>query len=281
MSEKTLQVHTDMAETLAFQLDAIKHDDILSLPWHNWSATNQLPTNIDTAEHYGSINALILWHRAFVRGYKLPLWGTYRQFIKHGYQIQEGEYSTKIIFRKYDKATAKSVETTWSIFNVEQAENVSEEHEFKAQESLSDGAKMTILDSLIKNSRADIEWKGSNDAYSERQDKIIMPDWTLDQTAEEYQSMVIYYLVRWTGHRDRLNRKLNYLGQYRYAAEELIAEISCAFLCSMLGLKSFPRKGNQRHIDDWVSLLMKNPQNLEGIARKATHAANWLKEKAT
>jgi antirestriction protein ArdC len=64
----------------------------------------------------------------------------------------------------------------------------------------------------------------------------------------------LHELGHWSGSEKRLNRDLkNRFGTKAYAAEELIAEPTAAFLCAHLDIK-----GELRHagyVGDWISLL--------------------------
>jgi len=60
-----------------------------------------------------------------------------------------------------------------------------------------------------------------------------------------------------------------------YAAEELIAEFTAAFLCAYLGVE-----GQLRHADyiaTWIVLLRDDNRAVFTAASKATQAANFLR----
>ncbi|MGH8527898.1 MAG: zincin-like metallopeptidase domain-containing protein, partial [Gammaproteobacteria bacterium] len=76
----------------------------------------------------------------------------------------------------------------------------------------------------------------------------------------------------WSGHGSRLNRDLSgRFGDSAYAAEELVAELSAAFLCAALEIP-----GRLRHADyigSWLTLLGNDKRAIYNAARKATDAA--------
>ena len=80
----------------------------------------------------------------------------------------------------------------------------------------------------------------------------------------------------WTGHETRLNRDLkNRFGTRAYAAEELIAEFSAAFLCAHLGIK-----GELRHagyLSSWLELLRHDNRAVFTAASRAQQAADFLR----
>jgi hypothetical protein len=87
---------------------------------------------------------------------------------------------------------------------------------------------------------------------------------------------LLHEASHWSGHEQRLNRDLtNRFGTGAYAAEELIAELTAAFLCAHLGLE-----GELRHagyIDSWIGLLKDDPRAVFTAASKASQAADYLR----
>src|SRR3546814_15693069 len=71
---------------------------------------------------------------------------------------------------------------------------------------------------------------------------------------ESFFATVFHELGHWSGARHRLDRDLSgRFGSHSYAAEELVAEFTSAFLCAELGVE-----GELRHagyIDHWIALL--------------------------
>ena len=73
-------------------------------------------------------------------------------------------------------------------------------------------------------------------------------------TTESYFSTALHELGHWSGHATRLNRDLkNQFGSQAYAAEELIAELTSAFLCAHLAVNGELRHAS--YIDNWLALL--------------------------
>jgi antirestriction protein ArdC len=69
-------------------------------------------------------------------------------------------------------------------------------------------------------------------------------------------------------HETRINRSLaNPFGSKTYAAEELIAEITAAFLCAHLGIEGQLRQA--KYIAVWIVLLKENKSALFTTASKA------------
>jgi antirestriction protein ArdC len=107
-------------------------------------------------------------------------------------------------------------------------------------------------------------------------DTIVMPPAEAFRTVEHFYATELHELGHWTAHEKRLNRDLkNRFGSKAYAAEELVAELTAAFLCAHLGIQ-----GELRHagyIADWISLLKEDDRALFTAASKASQAAEFLR----
>jgi antirestriction protein ArdC len=86
----------------------------------------------------------------------------------------------------------------------------------------------------------------------------------------------LHELAHWTGAKHRLDRDLDTrFGTQKYAAEELVAELTAAFLCAHLGIK-----GELRHagyIGNWLELLKSDSRAVFTAASKASQAAEYLR----
>ena len=86
----------------------------------------------------------------------------------------------------------------------------------------------------------------------------------------------LHELGHWSGHKPRLDRDLSgRFGTRAYAAEEMIAEFTAAFLCAHLGIK-----GELRHagyIENWLDLLRHDDRAIFTAASKASQAADYLR----
>ena len=80
----------------------------------------------------------------------------------------------------------------------------------------------------------------------------------------------------WSGHKSRLDRDLKgRFGDRSYAAEELIAELTSAFLCAEWNFDAEVRHAG--YIANWISLLKADDRAFFTAASKAQHAANFLR----
>ena len=81
--------------------------------------------------------------------------------------------------------------------------------------------------------------------------------------------------------RRRCNRQLGKrFGDNAYAAEELIAELTAAFICAHLGLSTEPRPDHAQYIASWLRVLKADKRAIFTAATKAQQAADWLIQRA-
>jgi antirestriction protein ArdC len=77
------------------------------------------------------------------------------------------------------------------------------------------------------------------------------------------------------GHPSRLNRDLTgSFGSTKYAFEELIAEISAAYLCASLAIEPTVRHAD--YIGSWIDVLRENDRAIVRAASAASKAADYL-----
>jgi antirestriction protein ArdC len=102
-----------------------------------------------------------------------------------------------------------------------------------------------------------------------------MPPMSAFENLSSYYATVFHELGHLTGHENRLDRKLiTRFGTEAYAAEELVAELTSAFL------RRARRPGELRHsgyIDHWIKLLRSDPKAIFTAASKASQAASYLR----
>jgi antirestriction protein ArdC len=128
-------------------------------------------------------------------------------------------------------------------------------------------------------SGATIHHKGNKAFYHPPLDYIVLPPRTSFPSAPAYYSTGLHELSHWSGAPSRLNRDLS--GRFKeaaYAAEELVAEMSSAFLCAQIGIE-----GGLQHASyaaSWLRLLRSDKRAVFTAAAKAQQAATYILETA-
>ena len=160
---------------------------------------------------------------------------------------------------------------TYHVFNVEQIDGLPD-----IPTPASTVAPIEAAERFIAATKADIRIGGSKACYVPSLDFVAMPPKEAFAEASSFYATNLHELGHWTGNAKRLNRDLkNRLGTKAYAAEELIAELTAAFLCAHLDIK-----GELRHagyVQDWISLLREDKRAIFTAASKASQAADHLR----
>ena len=254
-------------------------------PWRTKrrTALGLLPANLASGRTYSGINIPILWHAAKTAGYSDPAWMTYRQALALNANVRKGEKGTHIVFtrkltvkKEEDEERQISMLRSYTVFNVAQIDGlpptiVTPED---APPLLDDNAQR-----FIEATRADIRHGGSRACFVPSLDIIQLPQHADFSTIESYFGTALHELGHWSGHETRLNRDLkNRFGSRAYAAEELIAELTSAFLCAHLGVNGELRHAS--YIENWLELLKEDNRAIFTASSKASQASDFLRKLA-
>jgi antirestriction protein ArdC len=259
------------------------------MPWHTLANKAIRPKNIASKKFYQGINTLVLWVYAEKFGYTSGIWGTYKQWAEAGCQVRKGEKSSYVTFYKTyevevdgsDDAETRRVAKTTPVFAVEQVEGF----EMPAEDFPPAPGVTPVehAEHFIASTGAAIHHGGDRAFYRPATDSITMPDknfftGTKTSTPEEaYYSTIFHELTHWTSHRDRCDRELGKkFGDHAYAMEELVAELSAAFLCNDLRITSETREDHAQYISSWLKLLKADKRAIFAAAAKAFQAATYL-----
>ena len=115
--------------------------------------------------------------------------------------------------------------------------------------------------------------------YSQVADEVHVPMITQYKDAEEYYSTAFHELGHSTGHAKRLNRELGGHNQNKgsYSREELVAEMTSAMLCSLVGIDTDKAFNNSvAYIDGWMKHLIDHKTEFVWAARRAEAAMKYI-----
>jgi antirestriction protein ArdC len=250
-------------------------------PWKLGRNTGIMPHNGATNRPYSGINVMILWAEREEKGYTTSNWMTYRQALVLGGQVRGGEQATIIVFTK--RITYKDKETeeekkkvgmlrTYAVFNADQIDGLPQE----AQVEISHFTRIAQAELFIQTTKADIRLGGNKACYVPSLDFIALPPQKQFRSVEHFYATNLHELAHWSGHKSRVDRDLSKrFGTKTYAAEELVAEPSAAFLCGHLNIP-----GELRHADyiaTWIALLKEDDRAIFTAASKAASVADYLR----
>ncbi len=256
-------------------------------PWHG-QGNFARPVNVASGNPYRGINTVALWVAAYVTGYASPIWGTYKQWHEKGAQVRKGEKASTVVFWKVvdpaaheadsqnedsDQPHAHMFARAYCVFNAQQVEG----WEAPAMPALPQAERIEHAERFFGSLGATIKEEGFRPSYIPSLDEIRMPPFAIFPDAETYYVTLAHEVTHWSGHPSRCARDLKgRFGDARYAAEELIAELGAAFLCSDLAISSQPHPDHAAYIADWLNMMRADPRAIFTAAAKAQAAADWM-----
>lgn len=253
--------------------------------WENGGAPSGLPSNAATGNHYNGINTLSLWMAGHRGGYKSDQWVTFLQAKKLGGTVRKGEKGSPIIFYKMLETKEEGSQEAGklipmakrsSVFNIEQCDGLELKAD-KVSEQINPDQRSAKLDQMIAAAGADIREIPSQRAFFATQsDYIVMPEFSQFYDASKFYATAFHELAHWTQTKPRLDRPKMHKGKKGYAFEELVAELSSAFLCAKHGVV-----GDLRHadyIEGWADILREDSRAIFKAASLAQKAADYLTE---
>jgi antirestriction protein ArdC len=258
-------------------------------PWVKpWSATpgHNVPMNVISGKAYQGVNVILLWMAG--AGYAKPHYLTYKQAESLGGHVKKGEHGFQICRVVQGIAKAKTADETargyttmkfFTVFNVEQCEGLPADivHIDPTAPRHNDDRDATIEEFIASTGANYSESGGDKAFYSPSHDRVCMPTFDSFKSAASYYATAFHELGHWTGSDKRLSREFGKrFGTRAYAAEELVAELTSAFLCA-----EFSIDGELRHagyIQNWIELLKDDAKAFFTAASAAQKAADYLRQ---
>jgi antirestriction protein ArdC len=260
----------------------IKQLEAGATPWvKQWNGSSSANHNAVSGKGYNGINTLILAMSAAAGGFKSNQWATYKQWLELGGQVRKGTKGTTIIFYSPvtgSKVSADGVEKnyhyvlkSYSVFNADQIDGYT-----PPVVTVKPFNSIAALEALATDSGAVIKHGGDKAFYSPSADFIQMPHKTDFTNEAAYYATLLHEMAHWSGASNRLDRDLSgRFGNEAYAAEELIAELSAAFLCA-----EYQIDGDLRHagyIASWLRILKNDNKAVFKAAALAQKSADYIK----
>ena len=254
------------------------------ITWAGQGAVAGMPVNMKTGNAYSGINVLLLWAAAQENGYTSPFWLTFKQAKELGGMVRKGEKAATGIFwgsREIEEETAEGETETrkacfakaFSVFNLDQIDGIARPDAMPAGDAWQ---ALDAAESLLQASGATIIEGGAKAFYSPSLDEIHMPNRERFTTAENFYAVALHELSHWTGHASRCARDLkNRFGDEAYAMEELIAELSAAFVSAETGIVG-QLEGHASYIKSWLRVLKNDPRAIITAASRASQAARYI-----
>ena len=269
-------IYSEITQSIIEQLEAG------AAPWiKSWKADSSADKNLVSQKPYQGINRLLLGMSSMVKGFSVPVWASYKQWEAIGANVKKGEKGTKIVFyspvSKENKQTGDlekyAVLKTYFVFNAAQVEGIDI---VPAEKVAAEFTAVELAEQRIIKTGAAISHGGDAAFYMPSADRIQLPNKTAFDSEANYYATAFHELAHWTGSKTRLDRDLDKgrFGNPAYAFEELVAEMSAAFLCSDYGIQ-----GELRHagyIGHWLKALREDSKAVFKAAALAQKAADYI-----
>jgi len=249
----------------------------------------QWAENPESGTVYRGMNQLYLSLICDRRHYGVNRWLTFNQIQHLKANITKGSKGTHVIYfalkkRQDQPPTEKPllVLRYYYVFNVSSVEGLPAAYYLPpAIPTLQPWEKNQRAEQLINNTGAKVNYiVGDRACYNSLTDEITLPMPKQFIAAVPFYSVAFHELAHWTGAPTRLNReKSGKFGDEKYAFEELIAELSAAFLCGSLGYTK-EITNNALYIKSWLTALRNEKDFIFKAAHHAHEAAEYIQEAA-
>lgn len=281
-------LYQDVTDTVIAQLEAG------TVPWvQPWgrdgiTAPCALPSNASTGRTYSGINIVLLWGAAIETARTTPYWLTFKQALGLGGCVRKGERGTTVCYADtfIPKAEAEKAKQTgddpqrvgflkrYTVFNADQCEGLDARF-FEGVTPLPERELVPRAEALINATGADFRIGGDRAFFVPSEDYIQVPPQPAFRDQINYYRTCFHELGHWTGHESRLDRKLTTSkGTKDYAREELVAEMTSAFVCASQSITPTVRHAD--YLGAWLDVLKEDKRAIFRAASLASKAADFI-----
>jgi antirestriction protein ArdC len=259
-------------------------------PWsQSWAgyAGGGRPRRADGTPYRGA-NVINLWAAGMCRGFGSPYWLTYKKAQELGAQVKKGAKSELAFYvgtiSKTEERNGQEKERvipfmkSYCVFNAEEIEGLAPHYYAPAARAILDpAARIQTADDFIAATGAVIREGGGRAFYRPSTDEIHMPEFGSFVSASAYYGTALHELAHWSGAEKRLDRtKGKAFADPDYAFEELVAELSAAYLSADLAISAEPREDHASYIAGWLKALRDDNRAIFRAASLAEKACDYL-----
>lgn len=261
-----------------------------AMPWHRSGLATLLPTNAATGNDYRGINIVALWAEAQLRGFPYAVWASYKQWQELGAQVRQGERGSIVTFYKEYSVEPEPekegddgkrlVIKSSHVFNAAQVDGYTPAEPPPPLPPIERNAR---AEAFVAATGARIEVGGESAFYRPSTDTIHMPDEDRFREAEtalrsaDWYCVLAHELGHLSGAAHRLNRQFGKrFADEAYCVEELVAELTSAFVVTRLGITPQPREDHARYVAHYLRLMRSDSRAIFAAAAKAAEATDYL-----
>jgi len=267
-------------------IDALENGVV---PWNKpWiTVQGSAPMNLRGTPYRG-INTILLG----MSPYQSQVWMTFKQAKAAGGTVRKGEKGTIIVFWSIIEKKVSGVDKKeklfflryYTVFKLDQTDGVKLPKKFEAQagDAINEIDPIEEAEQVIKgwDDCPMIKEAGSSAAYSPTLDCIAMPLKKGFKDATGWYATLFHEMGHATGHQSRLARKElvehNQFGSEPYGKEELVAEMTSAFLCASTGIVDSTINNSVAYIQNWIDAIKGDKKLVVTAAGAAQKAADLI-----
>jgi len=266
------------------------------VPWRKpWRTIK--PCSLATGASYRGINRLMLELATLVRGYSSPYWLTFKQAQARGGTIRKGEKGWPCMFFKAiekddladtadDSSSAEKgpprrvIARYYTVFNLDQCDGVTA----PASPETTPFNPIEACEMIVRRfePRGPAIHLGGNEAfYSPATDRVDLPLPQQFASPEHFHGTLFHECGHATGHPTRLARfettsSMAAFGSQSYSQEELVAELTAAFLCAEAGISPPTLDQQAAYVQGWLARLRGDSRAVVTAAAQAQKASDFI-----
>lgn len=278
--------------------------DAGTIPWRKtWNGVANVPRSVRTGKPYRGINVFLL--SILGAQYSSPYWLTFKQAKELGGTVRKGERGVQVVywstFQLRDENGKPAVDGNgkpktgmylkrYTVFNLEQTDDVQlpprrlraiEENGGQAEDGNACERARAIFDAYTSRESISVSHGGDRAFYAPALDSITLPNPEAFECLEGYCGTAFHEAGHSTGTSARLSRpgieNFDYHGSHTYADEELVAEFTATFLCSVSGIERTEQVENSAaYLASWKKRCQEDPKLLVYAAQRAQKAADFI-----
>lgn len=260
-----------------------------NVPWQKpWAGgPANAPKNLVSGKRYRGINVLLL---GLATGYASPYWLTFKQAKTLGGSVRKGEHGSLVVFfkdllvedRDSDDGSKKRIPLLkyYRVWNLDQTENVKVPAnrpmpEIVERSPVEQQAAAEAIVASYPNPPSIAEGEAAA-WYRPSTDHVNMPPRSAFTHSDEWYSTLFHELGHSTAHSTRLDRKTgNVFGSHEYGREELVAEMTSAFLCAEAGINT-TTVNSAAYLRSWIKTIKQDSKAVVVAAGQAQKAADLI-----
>jgi antirestriction protein ArdC len=253
-------------------------------PWTSAGLTG-MPRNAVTGRAYSGVNVILTWLTAYERGYTSQDWLTFKQALDAGGAVRKGEKGTPVIFvstiEREENGEVRRIPflKSFTVFNVAQCDGLPAALEPKKPAAINPDGRIDEAEEFMAATGATIHHGEGRAYFRPATDAINLPLFETFAAAGAYYATAFHELGHWTGAKRRLARDLSgRFGDSSYSAEELVAELTSAFLCAEFGIATEDQ--DAAYIAHWIKFLGEHENAIMTAASHASKAVTFLRDLA-